>query len=157
MYAIFLKSRRFKYDMDMLDMDIVGMVVMDCTWWTWVLWTRVNIFQSWTFFRQNLVVNQTYLHIKPVVDCEFLAFKHLKASGNWRYESIARVLCVRPLTVCNETVVQLVRQSGGIVLRGVELKKWNDWVRLKLFLTSGGRSMWSPVLLPLSAHSTKIA
>ena len=31
MYAIFLKSRRFKYDMDMLDMDIVGMVDMDCT------------------------------------------------------------------------------------------------------------------------------
>ena len=31
MYAMFLKSRRFKYDMYMLDMDIVGMVDMDCT------------------------------------------------------------------------------------------------------------------------------
>merc|ERR1719432_74636 len=61
------------------------------------------------------------LHIKPVVDGEFLAFEHLKASGDGRYESIARMFCVRPLAVCDEAVVELVCQGRGVVLGGVEL------------------------------------
>ena len=62
-----------------------------------------------------------HLHIKPVVDGEFLAFKDIKASGDGRDKSIAGMFRVRPLAVCNKAVVQLVRQSRGVVLRSVEL------------------------------------
>jgi len=63
------------------------------------------------------------LHIKPVVDGEFLAFKHIKASGDGWYESVTGMFRIRPLAVCNEAVVQLVRQGRGVVLGGMELRR----------------------------------
>ena len=66
------------------------------------------------------------LHIKTVVDGEFLSFSHIETCGDGRYKSVARVFSVRPLAVGDEAVVQLVCQGGGVVLRGVELVRKNE-------------------------------